>query len=292
MGSREAGPGEGEKHGRRTHTPAGRRPPGAALEALRPLSLRAPVGDRARGLLGRRRVLGLLPARPRAKPRLPLGRGRAPRLLRPPGPALLRPGALERAGSNPEGAPLRLYRARGKPRRGREGAPLLPRLDTDPRLREGALQVPAAGLPLRATRRGEPQARPRRARVRARGHGRLRRGPLLRRRRGVREGEPERSLDPHHRREPRRRGRAARGAPYALVPQHLELGPDRREPSVAAGAASGRSARDRRGARAARTLPAGGGSWPRRRGAGAPLHRERDESAAPLRRAEPDALRE
>ena len=99
------------------------------------------MGNRARGLLRGRQRLGLLPPRPRPQPGLPLGRGRAPRHLRPPGPALLRPGALERPGSHPEGAALRPHRARGQPRRGRQGVLLLPRLHPDPLLPQGALQV-------------------------------------------------------------------------------------------------------------------------------------------------------
>ena len=52
---------------------------------------------------------------------------------------------------------------------------LLPRLDADALVPEGALQVPAGRVPLRAARRGEPAARQARARVRARRHRRLRR---------------------------------------------------------------------------------------------------------------------
>ena len=89
---------------------------------------------------------------------------------------------------DPEGAALRPHRPRGQPRRGREGGVLLPRLDADALLHEGALQVSAGRVPLRAARRREPPARARRARVRARRHGRLRRRPLLRRLRRVREG--------------------------------------------------------------------------------------------------------
>ena len=46
---------------------------------------------------------------------------------------------------------------RGEPRRGRQGAVLLPRLHADPLVHEGALQVSAGGVPLRAARRGEPR---------------------------------------------------------------------------------------------------------------------------------------
>ena len=125
--------------GRRSKRPSGgrrtigsrRTHPRPRLEALGPVPLRAAVGHRARGLLGRRRLLGLLPARPRAQPRLPLGRGRPARHLRSRVPAVLRAGAVERRRSDPQGAPVRPDRPRGQPRRGRQGALLLPRLHAD-----------------------------------------------------------------------------------------------------------------------------------------------------------------
>ena len=57
---------------------------------------------------------------------------------------LLRARPLERQRPDPQGAPLRPDRQRGQPRRGRQGALLLPRRHAEPRLPEGALQVPAA----------------------------------------------------------------------------------------------------------------------------------------------------
>ena len=48
---------------------------------------------------------------------------------------------------------------RGQPRRGRQGVLLLPRQHADALVHEVALQVPAARVPLRAARRGEPAAR-------------------------------------------------------------------------------------------------------------------------------------
>ena len=103
------------------------------------------MGHGARGLLRARHGLGLLPARPRPEPDLSLGRGRSPRDLRSRVPALLRRRTLERSRPDPEGASLRPRRPRGQPRRGREGALLLPRLDPDAFVHEGALQVPAGG---------------------------------------------------------------------------------------------------------------------------------------------------
>ena len=69
---------------------------------------------------------------------------------------------------DPQGAALRPDRARGQPRRGRQGALLLPRRHADALLRQGALQVSAgASSPTRAGRR-EPAAGQGRAGVRAR----------------------------------------------------------------------------------------------------------------------------
>ncbi len=64
-------------------------------------------------------------------------------ITRPPVPPVLRPGAVERRGSDPQGAAVRADRPRGQPRRGRQGALLLPRLHAHPLLHEGPLQVPA-----------------------------------------------------------------------------------------------------------------------------------------------------
>ena len=52
----------------------------------------------------------------------------------------------------------------GQPRRGREGVLLLPRLDADALVHEGALQVSAGRVSVRAAGRGEPPPRARRRR--------------------------------------------------------------------------------------------------------------------------------
>ena len=57
--------------------------------------------------------LGVPAARSRALAGLPLERGRHRRRLRPPPGDLPRPGALERARSDPEGAPVRPHRHEG-----------------------------------------------------------------------------------------------------------------------------------------------------------------------------------
>ena len=93
--------------------------------------------------------MAVLPPRPRAIARVPLGRGRARRLLRPQAATVFRAGALEREGPDPEGAAVRPEQRRGQPRRGRQGVLLLSRFDADPLVHEVALQVPAGGVSLR-----------------------------------------------------------------------------------------------------------------------------------------------
>ena len=136
--------------------------------------------------------------RPGALARLPLGRGRPRRHLRRPAAALLRARALERQRSDPQGAAVRADQQRGQSRRGRQGVLLLSRLDADALVHEVPVQVPAGGVSLRRPRRDQPAARPPRARVRAARHRRLRRGPLLRRVRRVREGVARGHPDPDH----------------------------------------------------------------------------------------------
>src|SRR3954468_22133112 len=64
-------------------------PPARIAQARRQLAAlghvpgRTPVGNGPRRFLARRRLLELLPARPRPQPRLPLGRRWPARLLRP-----------------------------------------------------------------------------------------------------------------------------------------------------------------------------------------------------------------
>ena len=84
---------------------------GGRLVPLGPVRERAPVGHGARGLQRGRDGLGVPPARPRALARVPLGRGRARRVLRRRAAALPRARALERPRPDPEGAHLRADRA-------------------------------------------------------------------------------------------------------------------------------------------------------------------------------------
>ena len=76
----------------------------------------------------------------------------------------------------------------GQPRRGRQGVLVVPRRPAEPRPAAVALPLPAGGLPLPAADRRERPSGPRRPRVRAARHRRLRRRPLLDRRRHLRQG--------------------------------------------------------------------------------------------------------
>ena len=154
-------------------------------------------------------------------------------------------------------------------------------------------KYPQAAYPVRRPRHDQPQPRQARARVRAARHRRVRRQPLLRRLRRIRQGGARRRAGPDQRLQPRPgRGAAARAAD-AVVSQHL-----------VAGRAAARSRSLERidlprpcgGARpsqrpavpgiAARLLP-----LLRRRRAAA-VHRERDQQRAALRLGECLALRE
>ena len=77
-----------------------------------PYLSRARLGHRARGLQRRRHGLGVLPARPRPLPRLPLGRGRPGRHLRRRAAAVPRARAVERPRPDPQGADVRPDRQR------------------------------------------------------------------------------------------------------------------------------------------------------------------------------------
>ena len=193
------------------------------LEDVGPLSERAAVGDGARGLQPGRRCVAVLPPRSRAVARVPLGRGRARRLLRFEAATVFRRGALEREGPDPEGAALRLEQCRGEPRRGREGVLLLSRFHADPLVHEVAVQVPPGRLPVRRPREDECAPHAQGLRVRARRQRRLRRRPLLRRLCRVCQGVSGRMLHPDHRREPGAGDRDGSSATHAVVPQHVAL---------------------------------------------------------------------
>ena len=91
-------------------------------------------------------------------PRLSLGRGRHRRLQRRAAALVPRAGAVERARPDPQGADVRPDQQRGQPRRGRQGALLVPRRHADPLLHADALQISAGGVSLRRAGRGERAA--------------------------------------------------------------------------------------------------------------------------------------
>ena len=107
------------------------------------------MGHRPRGLQRERRRLELLPSRPRAIARLPLGRRRTRGLFRSEAAAVFRGRALERERPDSQGAPLWPQQRRRQPRRGREGVLLLSRFHADPFVHEVAVQISARGVPVR-----------------------------------------------------------------------------------------------------------------------------------------------
>ena len=163
-----------------------------------PLSERAAMGHCPRGLQHRRQRLGLFHPRPGAIARLSLGRGRTRRDLRRPSVPVLRAGTLERQGSDSQGTDIRPDEQRSEPRRGRQGVLLLSRFDADALVHEIPVQVSAGVLSLRQARRDEQETHPERFRIRAARYGHLRRRPLLRCLRGIREGGSRRHPRPDH----------------------------------------------------------------------------------------------
>ena len=140
--------------------------------------------------------VGVLSARSRAIARLSLERRRPRGHLRSPSAHLLRARAVERARSDPQGAPLRADRQRGQPRRGRQGVLLLPRHHADALVHALALQVSAARVSVRRrssrenARRGQQDPE-----FELLDTGVFARRALLRRRRRVREGDRRRHPD-------------------------------------------------------------------------------------------------
>src|SRR6516164_2036293 len=104
------------------------------------------MGNRSGGLFTVRKLLGLLSARSRAESDVSLGRRRSPRDCGSAMPSLFRTRPLEWKRSDFERATLWPHRFRRQPRRGRKGALLLPRLDADTLVHEGALQISAGRI--------------------------------------------------------------------------------------------------------------------------------------------------
>ena len=248
------------------------------------------MGNGPRGLQRGRRRLELLHPRSRALARLPLGGGR-PRghLGRPPAP-LLRAGAVEREGCHPEGAGLRPLEQRGQPRRGSEGVLLLPRQHPDALVHEVPLQVPAGRLSVRRPRQDERPADAGGDGVRAPRHRRLRGGSVLRRLRGVRQGESRGRPREDHRGEPGTGSGRAPPPADALVPERLVVLD--RGPCGEAESRAGRGARGRE-RRLRVPSPARGLHAPLRRRRPVAVHGERDQQRAALpREQEREPLRQ
>src|SRR5262245_5430070 len=100
--------------------------PYRSLEALGAIRERAGLGYGAGGLHPAWHGLGVPAARTRALEGVPVGGGRAGGHLRPAAASLLCGGAVERAGPDPERAPVWADGERGQPQRGRQGVLLLP----------------------------------------------------------------------------------------------------------------------------------------------------------------------
>ena len=159
-----------------------------AVDEVGPLSQRKTMGNRPRGLQRERGCLELLPARPVAFARVPLGRGRSGGNLRRSPSALLCPGSLEREGPDSQGADVRPDQQRGKSRGGRERILLLSRQHAHPFVHEISLQVSARGLSLRGPGGDQPRPVPAGEGVRAPRHGDIQQRPIFRCFRGVRQG--------------------------------------------------------------------------------------------------------
>ena len=110
-------------------------------------------------------LLGLLPARPRAQPRLPLGRGRPARHHRSRMSPLLRARPLERARPHPQGAAVRPHRAR-KGNHGEDVKECYYYLDSTPThsYLKALYKYPQRAFPYERARRRERRARPRTSR--------------------------------------------------------------------------------------------------------------------------------
>ena len=201
------------------------------MATLGPVPQRAPVGHGPRGLQRQRRRVELLHPRPGAVAGVQVGRGRDRRPVRRPPAAVLRDRRVERGRPDPQGADVRAHQRRGQPRRGRQGVLLLPRRHADELVPEVPLPLPARRLPVRGPRGDEPGQEPARLRVRADRHRGVRRQPLRRRRRRVRQARPGRHRGADHRRQPQPRRGDDPPAAVAVVPQHVVDG--RREGHVA-----------------------------------------------------------
>ena len=190
---RRAGP---TGRGRRAHE---------ELEALGPLPLRAPMGHRARGLLGGRRELAATsPTSTRAA--APTAGARTGCWASPTASAACaspsRSGTAATPSSRSGSSGSRTPRATTA-RTSRSAISTWIRRPTHSWM-SALYKYPQAAFPYERLRAEAARGRAT-TRVRAVRHRHLRRRPLLRRDRRVRQGGPGRHLHPHHRRQPRAR---------------------------------------------------------------------------------------
>ena len=85
-------------------------------------------------------------------------------------------------------------------------------------------KYPQSPYPYRGSDRDQPPARQERSRIRTAGHRRLRRRPLLRRFRGIRQGRSGRPADQDQRRQSRTRSSSTASVADTMVPQYLVVG--------------------------------------------------------------------
>ncbi len=252
-----------------------------------PVCQRAAVGDRSRGLQRRRRGVGLPAPRSRPLACLPLGRGGDGRVLRRRTEPVPGSRAVERPRPDPQGADVRAHRRPGQPRRGRQGALVVPRRVAEPRLEPLAVPLSPAGVPVRGADRRERATGQARPRVRAARHGRLRRR-LLDRRGRLHEGRCVRPADDGAGHQRRLSDRPTPHPADRVVPQHLVVGPRRRPSRPAPRARRG----DRHRPSVPRRARVAGRPRSRRARADPAVLRERDQRGSPLRRRGGHALSE
>ena len=251
-----------------------------ALATLGSVPVRAAVGHRPRGLQRRRRRLGVLHPRPGAFARLPLGRGR-PRRVSPTTSSSLCFALALWNGRDPILKERLFGLTNSEGNHGEDVKEYYFYLDSTPThsYMKYLYKYPQAAYPVRRSRRDEPRPRPRRPRVRAARHRRLRRRPLLRRLRRVREGLARR----HRSSEITATNRGPEAATLHLLPtlwfrNTWSWGGDAPRPVLARPARAGRSSST------PRTRTSASASSPATARPAA-VHRERDEHRAALRHA-------
>ena len=195
---------------------------------------RAPVGHGARGLLGRRRGLGLPAVRPRRPARVPLGRRRAARASATT--------AGSSASASPSGtAPIRSSRSGSSASRATEGnhgedvKELYWYLDATPTCSyaRALYKYPQTAFPyeeLRARSRSASKADPEPELLDTAAFADNRYFDVVVE---YAKAEVERRPRPHHGDQPRAARRPDRGAPAAVVSQHVELDARHRSPADA-----------------------------------------------------------